>query len=73
MDIEHLVYKQIEDPCQEYGKGIAYESMMKRQIKKHSSFIQPLFEAISNALESNGVSKIEISLGLTTIKHSFFK
>lgn len=65
MDIENLVYKQIEDPCQEYGKGIAYESMMKRQIKKHSSFIQPLFEAISNALESNGVSKIEISLGLT--------
>lgn len=34
---------------------IAYPSLMKKHIKKHSSFLQPMFEAISNSLEvTNG-------------------
>lgn len=34
---------------------IAYPSFMKKHIKKHSSFLQPMFEAISNSLEvTNG-------------------
>lgn len=31
---------------------ISYPSMMRKQIKKHPLFLQPLFEAFSNALEA---------------------
>ena len=30
---------------------ISYPSLMKKHVKKHSLFLQPLFEAISNSLE----------------------
>ena len=60
MNPDFLSYQPIIEPCTTYGKGIAYSSMMKRQIRKHSSYLQPIFEAISNSLESNGVSNIEI-------------
>ena len=30
----------------------SYESLMKKRVKKHSSYLQPIFEAISNSLEA---------------------
>lgn len=62
MNLDYLSYQPISNPCSEHGKGIAYQSMMKRQIKKHSSYLQPLFEAFSNSLESKGVSEIEVAI-----------
>ena len=29
---------------------VSYESLMKKRVKKHSSFLQPIFEAVSNSL-----------------------
>lgn len=76
MKLDYLSYRRIENPCSDHGKGIAYHSMMKRQIKKHSSYLQPIFEAISNALESNGVTEIEISIAcqktLSSDIHDFY-
>lgn len=62
MNTVFLHYQPIIEPNTSYGRGIAYSSMMKRQIRKHSSYLQPMFEAISNALESMGVSSIEVSI-----------
>lgn len=31
---------------------VSYESLMKKRVKKHSSFLQPIFEAVSNSLEA---------------------
>lgn len=62
MNTEYLKYEPIKDPQSQYGNGIKYESMMKRQIRKHSSYLQPIFEAVSNSLESKDVSEIEIAL-----------
>lgn len=70
MNPDFLEYQAIKEPCSEYGKGIAYQSMMKRQIRKHSSYLQPIFEAISNALESFGVKNIELSIATTKTLHS---
>lgn len=70
MNPEFLEYQAIVEPCSEYGKGIAYQSMMKMQIRKHSSYLQPIFEAISNALESSGVTNIELSIATTKTLHS---
>ena len=40
-------------------QDISYVSLMRRHIKKHPSYLQPLFEAISNALEAtNGENDI---------------
>ena len=40
-------------------QDISYVSLMRRPIKKHPSYLQPLFEAISNALEAtNGENDI---------------
>ena len=56
---------------------IDYPSMMRRHIKKHSSYMQPFFEAISNSLEatlgSNDTITVRIQLRTTTIpdKYSF--
>ena len=49
MDVDFLHYEPIKTPDSSHGRGIAYQSMMKRQIRKHSSFLQPMFEAISNS------------------------
>ena len=56
---------------------IDYPSMMRRHIKKHSSYMQPFFEAISNSLEatlgSNDTITVRLQLRTTTIpdKYSF--
>ena len=72
MNAEYLHYQTIANPNSDYGKGIAYQSMMKRQIRKHSSYLQPIFEAISNSLESKGVSKIEVALSCNKTLSSDF-
>lgn len=64
MNQDYLHYEGIPNPNSSYGKGIAYPSMMHRQIRKHSSYLQPMFEAISNALESIGTTKIEVALSM---------
>lgn len=43
---------------------IDYPSMMRRHIKKHSSYMQPFFEAISNSLEATCGSKDTITVRL---------
>ena len=65
------------------GKGkflrqsISYPSLMKRHIKKHSSCMQPFFEAISNSLEatkgSGDTITVRIQMQPTTFpdKYSF--
>ena len=30
---------------------VSYESLMKKRVKKHSSFLQPIFEAVSKVTE----------------------
>lgn len=56
---------------------IDYPSMMRRHIKKHSSYMQPFFEAISNSLEatcgSNDTITVRLQLRTTIIpdKYSF--
>lgn len=56
---------------------IDYPSMMRRHIKKHSSYMQPFFEAISNSLEatcgSNDTITVRLQLRPTIIpdKYSF--
>ena len=35
-------------------QDISYSTLMKKHIKKHSSYLQPIFEAISNSLEATG-------------------
>mgnify|MGYP002322677682 CR=1 FL=1 len=45
-------------------QDIAYKSLMKRHIKKHTSYLQPIFEAISNALEATSGSKDTITIRL---------
>lgn len=69
MDVDFLHYEPIKNPDSSHGRGIAYQSMMKRQIRKHSSFLQPMFEAISNSLESKGVSEIEVALSYEKTLH----
>lgn len=43
---------------------IDYPSLMKRHIKKHSSYMQPIFEAISNSLEATNGSGDIITIRL---------
>lgn len=45
---------------------ISYPTMMRKQIKKHDLFLQPIFEAFSNALESlqSGENTIVVRLKL---------
>lgn len=56
---------------------IAYPSLMKKHIKKHSLFLQPIFEAISNSLEvTDGVEdcitiKLYFTKTLNTDKLNF--
>lgn len=33
-------------------QDISYPTLMKKHVKKHSSYFQPIFEAISNSLEA---------------------
>lgn len=35
-----------------YEQDISYSTLMKKHIKKHSSYLWPIFEAISNSLEA---------------------
>jgi hypothetical protein len=46
----------------------SYESLMKRRVKKHSSFFQPIFEAVSNALEATRGQEDEITIRLKVSK-----
>ena len=46
-------YETIKEGMRKYlRQSISYPSLMRRHIKKHSSCIQPYFEAISNSLEA---------------------
>ena len=55
---------------------VSYESLMKRRVKKHASFFQPIFEAVSNALEATegGGDRIVIRLKVSSslIENKFF-
>ena len=42
----------------------SYESLMRRRVKKHSSSFQPIFEAVSNALEATNGQEDEITIRL---------
>lgn len=66
----------------DYTKGefvpqtFSYESLMKRRVKKHSSFYQPIFEAVSNALEAiNGKDDriiVRLKVSKSLIQDVFF-
>lgn len=47
---------------------VSYESLMKRRVKKHASFFQPIYEAISNALEATEGMGDRIVIRLKTSK-----
>ena len=67
----------------DYTKGrfveqtFSYESLMKKRVKKHSSFLQPLFEAVSNSLEATKgkddtiVIRLKVSRSSTPDKYEF--
>ena len=67
----------------DYSKGrfveqtVSYESLMKKRVKKHSSFLQPIFEAVSNSLEAtrgkgdNIVIRLKVSKSTTPNKYEF--
>ena len=69
-------YKKPEGGCfiKQY---IDYPSLMKRHIKKHSSYMQPIFEAISNSLEATNGSgdiitiRLYLQKTLVSDKYSF--
>ncbi|GAE84969.1 ATP-binding protein [Bacteroides reticulotermitis] len=58
-----------------YEQDISYSTLMKKHIKKHSSYLQPIFEAISNSLEAtNGLGDritIRLNFSKTTYKGVF--
>ena len=47
---------------------VSYESLMKRRVKKHASFFQPIFEAVSNALEATNGSEDRVVIRLKVSK-----
>ncbi len=51
---------------------ISYPTMMRKQIKKHDLFLQPLFEAYSNALESLHGDNNAIVVKLKMAKNSLY-
>ena len=51
---------------------ISYPTMMRKQIKKHEMFLQPLFEAYSNALESLQGDDNVIVVKLKMAKNSLY-
>lgn len=67
----------------DYTKGrfveqtFSYESLMKKRVKKHSSFLQPIFEAVSNSLEATKgkddtiVIRLKVSRSSTPDKYEF--
>ena len=67
----------------DYTKGhfveqtISYESLMKKRVKKHSSFLQPIYEAVSNSLEATKgkgdfvVIKLKVSKSSIPDKYEF--
>ncbi len=67
----------------DYTKGrfveqtFSYESLMKKRVKKHSSFLQPIFEAVSNSLEATKgkddtiVIRLKVSKSSTPDKYEF--
>lgn len=48
----------------------SYESLMKKRVKKHSSYLQPIFEAISNSLEATEGKDDSIIIRLKVSKSS---
>ena len=69
-------YKKLEGGCF-IKQSIDYPSLMKRHIKKHSSYMQPIFEAISNSLEATNGSgdiitiRLYLQKTLVSDKYSF--
>jgi hypothetical protein len=67
----------------DYSKGrfveqtVSYESLMKKRVKKHFSFLQPIFEAVSNSLEATKgkddtiVIRLKVSRSTTPDKYEF--
>ena len=55
----------------------SYVSLMKKRVKKHSSYLQPIFEAVSNSLEATDgkddiiVIKLKVSKASVPEKFEF--
>lgn len=69
-----MQYKELENG-KFYEQDISYSTLMKKHIKKHSSYLQPIFEAISNSLEATSGSgdciTIRLNLSKTTYQGKF--
>lgn len=48
----------------------SYESLMKRRVKKHSSYLQPIYEVVSNSLEATSGKEDYITIRLKVSKSS---
>ena len=48
----------------------SYESLMKKRVKKHSSFLQPIYEAVSNSLEATSGKEDYVTIRLKVSKSS---
>lgn len=59
-------------------QDISYPTLMKKHVKKHSSYFQPIFEAISNSLEATSGKDDVITIRINKAKtlnqeqYSFF-
>ncbi len=49
-------------------QDISYPTLMKKHVKKHSSFLQPIFEAVSNSLEVTSGKEDMITLRIHVSK-----
>lgn len=67
----------------DYSQGVfvpqtfSYESLMRRRVKKHSSYLQPIYEAVSNSLEATTgkgdviTIRLKVSMTSTPNKYEF--
>lgn len=49
-------------------QDISYPTLMKKHVKKHSSYLQPIFEAISNSLEATSGKDDVITIRINKAK-----
>lgn len=61
------MYKELEGGVF-LKQDISYPTLMKKHIKKHSSYLQPIFEAISNSLEVTNGAKDSIDVRMNYSK-----
>ena len=48
----------------------SYESLMKKRVKKHPSYLQPIYEAVSNSLEATSGKGDYVTIRLKVSKSS---